>query len=328
MKKKIGIVVLIICLLGIIVFGMYITDRIRMKKNKPVIFSNWGYSYVPPISDDEILQEESSKNVVIIKDNEIQNEYLIDEFMAKTDYTQNESQELNILQDDEKIKITYTPGEYAKEYQNSTNGETANYTTSLGEGSFESRQKLYGYYTLIKNDEEPLKYALLDHHFTRIIDGNNVVLYFDAPLIEYVKTNSICSYGVESSDYSKKYSLIYSQRKDLGIKEVFDAGDYKIKTFGGDVSIILAGGDAVYTLEDALNRKVITPEDILAQAKKDLKYGICMNSMYSDGGSVEYCYYGEIDNQYTILKLNTVDGQKDLVIGMGGQILNSYNKNK
>ena len=67
MKKKICIAVLTICLLGIIVFGMYITDRIRMKKNKPVIFSNWGYSYVPPISDDEILQEESSKDVVIIK---------------------------------------------------------------------------------------------------------------------------------------------------------------------------------------------------------------------------------------------------------------------
>jgi len=50
MKKKICIVILIICLLGIIVWGMYLTDRIRMKNNKPVIFSNWGYSYVPPIN--------------------------------------------------------------------------------------------------------------------------------------------------------------------------------------------------------------------------------------------------------------------------------------
>ena len=328
MKKKIFIVILSVCLIGIIILGMYVTDRIRMKNNKPVVFSTWRYQYVPPISEDEIPQEEISKDIVIIKDNKIQNEYLIDEFMAKTDYTKNESQELNIIQDDEKIKITYTPGEYAKEHQNSTDGETANYTTSLGEGSFESRQKLYGYYTLTKNDEEPLKFALLDHHFARIIDGNNVVLYFDAPLIEYVKTNSICSYSVESSDYSKKYSLKYSQRKDLGIKEIFDAGDYKIKTFGGDVSIIVDGGDVVYSLEDALNQKVITPDDILTQAKKDLKYGICMNGMYFDGGSVEYCYYGEIDNQYTILKLNTVDGETDLVIGMGGQILSSYNKNK
>ena len=90
----------------------------------------------------------------------------------------------------------------------------------------------------------------------------------------------------------------------------------------------MPGGDAVYSLEDALNRKVITPEDIFAQVKKDLKYGVCMDGMYSDGGSIEYCYYGEKDNQYTILKLGTLDGEKDLVIGMGGQILSSYNKNK
>ena len=55
------------------------------------------------------------------------------------------------------------------------------------------------------------------------------------------------------------------QRKDLGIKEVFDYGEYKVKTFGGDV---------------------------------------------------------------TLLKLNTLDGDKDLIIGMGGQIINSYNKNR
>lgn len=50
MKKKIFVIILIICLLVIAHIGMYITDRIRMKQNKPVIFSNWGYSYVPPIN--------------------------------------------------------------------------------------------------------------------------------------------------------------------------------------------------------------------------------------------------------------------------------------
>lgn len=321
MKKKIFIVILAVCLIGIIIFGMYVTDRIRMKNNKPVVFSTWGYQYVPPISENEIP-------VVIIRDNKIQNEYLIDEFIEKTDYTKNESQELNILQDDKKIKITYTPGQYAKIYQQSTDGEVVSFNLPIDDESFESRQNVYGYYTLIKDDEEPLKFALIDHHIARTIDDENVVLYFNAPLIDYVEIPNICSYSVESSDYSKKYSLIYRQRKDLGIKEIYDAGDYKIKTFGGDVSIILTGGDAVYTLEEVLNRKVITPEDIFAQVKKDLKYGICMDGMYSDGGSIEYCYYGESDNQYTILKLSTLDGENDLVIGMGGPILSSYNKNK
>jgi len=61
MKKKIFIVVLVICLLGIILLGMYITDRIRMKQNKPVIFSTWGYQYVPPIN----LPENEIKTAII-----------------------------------------------------------------------------------------------------------------------------------------------------------------------------------------------------------------------------------------------------------------------
>ena len=40
MKKKICIAILIICLLGIIVLGMYVIDRIRMKNNKLVKIAN------------------------------------------------------------------------------------------------------------------------------------------------------------------------------------------------------------------------------------------------------------------------------------------------
>lgn len=61
MKKKIFIVILIIVLLGIVIFGMYITDRIRMKQNKPVIFSNWGYQYVPSIN----LPEKEIKSAIM-----------------------------------------------------------------------------------------------------------------------------------------------------------------------------------------------------------------------------------------------------------------------
>lgn len=181
---------------------------------------------------------------------------------------------------------------------------------------------------MIINDNEPLKFALQDHHIARIIDDENIIVYFEAPLIDYAEIPSVCSYSIESSDYNKKFNLLYNQRKDLGIKEIYDAGDYKIKTFGGDISIIMPDGDAVYSLGDALDQKIITTEDILTRAKMDLKYGICIDRMYYDGGSIEYSYYGDGNNQYTILKLNTVDGEKDLVIGMGGQILSSYNKNK
>jgi len=61
MKKKIFIITIIICLLGIAFLGMYIIDRIRMKNNKPVIFSTWGYQYVPPIN----LPEKELESAII-----------------------------------------------------------------------------------------------------------------------------------------------------------------------------------------------------------------------------------------------------------------------
>ena len=75
MKKKIFMVILIISLLGIAILGMYVTDRIRMKKNKPAIFSNWGYQYVPPIDLPEKEIKSAIMNYVIEKgDNEKHNE--------------------------------------------------------------------------------------------------------------------------------------------------------------------------------------------------------------------------------------------------------------
>ena len=68
MKKKIFMFILIIGLLGIAILGMYVTDRIRMKNNKPVIFSNWGYSYVPPIDLPEEEIESAIMNHIIEND--------------------------------------------------------------------------------------------------------------------------------------------------------------------------------------------------------------------------------------------------------------------
>ena len=50
MKKTLGVIWGIICAVVLIVFGMYVTDRILMKFDKPVLFSTWGYLYVPPIN--------------------------------------------------------------------------------------------------------------------------------------------------------------------------------------------------------------------------------------------------------------------------------------
>ena len=61
MKKTLGVIWGIICAVVLIVFGMYVTDRILMKCDKPVLFSTWGYLYVPPIN----LPEKEIESVII-----------------------------------------------------------------------------------------------------------------------------------------------------------------------------------------------------------------------------------------------------------------------
>lgn len=118
--------------------------------------------------------------------------------------------------------------------------------------------------------------------------------------------------------HSDKFSLTYTMRNDNEIKEIYNAGDHKIKTFGGNVSISV--NNNTYSLEKALTDRIITENDLLEQAMLDSQNGICQTDVANDGGSRVFWY-----KNFSIAKLNTVQGDKDLVIGMAGDILTLYN---
>lgn len=48
MKRKITMIVSVIVLALVVVGGAFSLDMYRMKNNKPVVFSAWGYDYAPP----------------------------------------------------------------------------------------------------------------------------------------------------------------------------------------------------------------------------------------------------------------------------------------
>lgn len=77
MKKKLLVVLFVIFLIGIILVGMYAIDRIRMKNNKSVVFSTWGYSYAPPATvnnlEENIDSLDEFYNTELTKDNDIRN---------------------------------------------------------------------------------------------------------------------------------------------------------------------------------------------------------------------------------------------------------------
>ena len=156
----------------------------------------------------------------------------------------------------------------------------------------------------------------------KILIGVLIILVLVCGIIFFVNQKEI---NEESNNDVQNFKLIYNQRKDLGIKTIIDKNtsdkyDYSICTFGGDVTITI-NEDEVYSLEDALSQNIISGEDILEQAKMDKENGLCEEAYYLDGGSTEYYY-----SDYTILKCDTLDGNKNLYIGMKGEILSQINK--
>ena len=84
--KKIYLIILLVVLIFISIFiALFVIDINRMRNNKPVLFSTWGFSYIPPIdlkeeeikiaikdyliekSDNESTHHESEKGFVSIK---------------------------------------------------------------------------------------------------------------------------------------------------------------------------------------------------------------------------------------------------------------------
>ena len=351
MKKKIGIILSFVIVLIILGYGIIVyVDYHKVVNGELPVFANYsdngiykGLGYIVEVryyQDTDMIEEmhmnwfgktigrivqcieEQNENQdnVIIENGNIQNENKIDEFIDNANHCRAAILQINTILSEktDMTQVEFIPGEYYDE-ENEQNMAvpSANATT-------EEYQAIYGYYKITVNGEETGRYDSLRWHMRRIVKDNIVQVIMEAYLIELTEKPVVCEYSLESSNYEKKFELTYVARKDMGVKKIaeknqFDNLDFGVYTIAGDVLITIEG-DMVYSLEDALSQGVITVQDILEQVKQDEKYGICEIGYYNDGGSTEYRYA-----EYTILKYNTLDGNKDMVIGMQGTIINQVN---
>lgn len=131
------------------------------------------------------------------------------------------------------------------------------------------------------------------------------------------------------------FKLKYNQRKDLGIKKILGKEDnlkYDVYTFGGNVEITIQ--NETLPLEEAVRQNKITMENIIHQCILDSDPEYVQNPeteciiqkpqthYYNDGGSVIYEY-----PEYSILKRFSLDGNRDIYIGMPGMILTGQEGN-
>lgn len=70
MKKKniILIILLIIIIAILLIFTMHLIDRDKMKNNKPVLFSTWGYSYTHPLESNLTNNAVANNNLIYVDD--------------------------------------------------------------------------------------------------------------------------------------------------------------------------------------------------------------------------------------------------------------------
>jgi len=272
---------------------------------------------------------DAESNIVEIKNGNINNENLIENFINKVSDNSNKEEVILLIKeyqsDDEYIEkeLKFTPGNLLTMQM-----EDGSTIVEVPSDPAEYKEK-YGYFTLIVNEDvnNAETFDAFYWKLSRRVENDNVIFGFATnALIEVNGFPEICRYNLDSSNYTKNFEMHYYHKEDKKAKLIVDKNinnefDYDIYTYDGTVSFTF-GTDIVYTFEEALKQKVITIEEILEQAKIDLKYGICDEGYFSDGGSTEYRY-----GDYTILKYNTLDGNKDLVIGPVGQIINEVNDN-
>lgn len=118
-----------------------------------------------------------------------------------------------------------------------------------------------------------------------------------------------CVFKAKENDFTikvydkslEKYNTVHT----ILDKDETDKYDYNIYAYKVSVNIVINGEEI--SLKNALLENKITMDEIIAKANKDFPNAVA----YKDGGSVEYHY-----DLYTIIKLNKIDGNKDIYIGM------------
>lgn len=185
MKKKILIVLIILLLIAIIIGTMYLIDRKRMKDNKPVIFSTWGYCYTPPVMAQQYNYSKTIGNILIELD--IPSEWTFEEDIASSEENNSYKFGLKIYKDspDKYITLYFYNGPFGV----CGTGRTSK-DTKLNNG----KDAVVGYYD---NNEEwsdisfyelNPKIAFINHN----LEGNDAKV-----ALEIAKTINISKIGEE-----------------------------------------------------------------------------------------------------------------------------------
>lgn len=145
--------------------------------------------------------------------------------------------------------------------------------------------------------------------------GRKVIINYNGYIMEtypaQINTDSILVNGYEDFEISVKDSKEKNKTKILN--------DMDIYKYNSDVDLYYYGLEKVnvkvdnktISLEEALRSGKLTIDGLIIKARKDANDKLIEIKARNDGGTVEFLY-----KDYTIIKFHTLDGNRDVYIGI------------
>ena len=141
--------------------------------------------------------------------------------------------------------------------------------------------------------------------------GRKVIIQYTGYIMEtypaQINTNNILTNGYEEFEIAVKNSESIKKIKILNNTELYkNNSDFNLYYYGLD-EVNVTVDNKTMPLEEALRTGKMTIDGIIVKANKDFPNVVS----YDDGGSIEYHY-----EDYTIIKCHTLDGNRDVYIGV------------
>ena len=145
--------------------------------------------------------------------------------------------------------------------------------------------------------------------------GRKVIINYTGYIKEtypaQIDTNDILTEGYEEFKLTVKETNNKNKTKILNNQELYkNNSDFDLYYYGLDKVNILVDNKTM-SLEDALKSGKMTIDGILVKANQDESDGKIKSKMYKDGGTTEWYY-----EDYTIIKCHSLDGNRDVYIGV------------
>lgn len=145
--------------------------------------------------------------------------------------------------------------------------------------------------------------------------GRKVLISYSGYIMEtypaQIKASNISVEGYSDFEIYVKKSDIITSKKILNNRDLYkNNSEYDLYYYGLE-EVNVKVDDKTISLEEALRSGKVTLSKIISNANKDINNKKITGDTYDDGGTTVYRY-----NDYTIIKINTLDGNRDMWIGI------------